>query len=157
MIEPSSASRPPARRTLLLGGVLLLLSSCVSGATDLGLESFQGEWCTLRGLASSNNPAPGISFVGMVLFEEGGQVFGTGSVSRPGDDEILPSRYSGTVSGQTASILRTDLEDGEVPGPVFTLNLTRQGVRDLVGTMTGDPSFEGSIHLVRLGPRCFAE
>jgi hypothetical protein len=144
------------RRAFVLGGALLL-ASCVSGTTDLGLESFQGEWCTLEGLASSNDPAPGVSFVGMVLFEEAGQVFGTGSVSRPGDDEIIPSRYSGTVSGRSATILRSDLESAEEPGPVFTLTLTREGERDLVGTMSGDPSFEGPAHLVRLGPRCFAQ
>jgi hypothetical protein len=145
-----------ARRTAVLGAALLL-ASCVSGTTDLGLETFQGEWCTLRGLASSNEPAPGVSFVGMVLFEEAGQVFGTGSISRPGDDEIIPSRYSGSVSGRTATILRSDLDEVEEPGPVFTLTLTREGERDLIGTMTGDPSFEGSAHLVRLGPRCFAD
>jgi hypothetical protein len=157
---PPAVSRAPSRvgaGLVALAGTLVL-ASCVSGVTDNQLDTVAGEWCTLRGLASSNAPVTGIPFVGMVIFSESGQVFGQGSVSRPDDEAVIPSRYEGTVTGRSTEILRTDLQEEEEPGPVFTLSLTLdEGGRDLVGTMSGDPEFEGAIHLVRLGPRCFAD
>lgn len=139
----------------LLSGTLLV--GCSGDVTDPSLTSVVGEWCTLRGLGANNLPAPGVSFMGVVLLQEGMALFGTGSVSRPDDDEIIPSRYSGSLSAGTVMLDRTDLEAGRpAPGPVFTLSLQLDG-RDLVGTASGDPDFTGPVHLVRLGPRCFID
>lgn len=166
--ENGSPSLPPSSNAIprgkfppmlpLVGAFLLATSACVSGSTDPGLDTFAGEWCTLGGLASSNEPAPGAVFVGMVLFQEGSEIFGTGSVSPPDSDEVFPSRYFGTRTGRTASLLRTDLEtDQETPGPTFNLELTLEGERDIVGTLVGDAPYTGEVRLVRLGPRCFAD
>ncbi len=143
--------------TLMASGSLTLLASCISGTTDGQLLTFSGEWCTLRGLAPSGFPAPGVSYVGMVSFQESGQLSGTGSTSYPDSETIYPARFSGTVVGRDASISVSDLTPGETPGPQFTMELRLEGERDLIGTMTGEPGFEGPIHLVRLGPRCFVQ
>lgn len=144
-------------RTFL--GVCLGFTLGALGCTSLTegeLSTFAGEWCTLRGLGPSGFPAPGVSYVGMVLVEDGTRVLGTGSTSRPDDETLYSSRYSGDVVGDVATVTVTDLEDDlELPGPRFTLELRIEGSRDLVGTMSGDPDFTGPITLVRLGPRCF--
>lgn len=133
-------------------------AGCVSN-TSGELETFAGEWCTLRGLGSNNYPAPGVPYVGMTLFEASGlEVVGTGSTSRPGSDSIFASRFFGTIIGEVAEITVTDLDElSENPGPQFVMSLTGDGPRDLIGTMAGDEDFVGPIHLVRLGPRCFLE
>jgi hypothetical protein len=153
--------RPPvrSRRYLwaLAAPVILGLGGCVTGTEEGQLMTFAGEWCTLRGLGTASLPLNGIPYVGMVAFQEGLGVLGSGSVSRPGDDEIIPMRYTGTVEGNRAVIQARELDPGEVQGPQFVMELALDGVRDLIGTMHGDPDFSGPIHLVRLGPRCFTQ
>jgi hypothetical protein len=142
---------------LVLAATLITLSGCVS-STEGVLDTFAGEWCTLRGLGTNSMPVPGIAYVGMTLLEEGGVVYGSGSTSRPGSDVIYPARFRGDVTGGQAVITVSDLADAPtVPGPHFVLQLRGDGPRDMVGTMSGDPDFTGPITLVRLGPRCFKE
>jgi len=134
-----------------------LLASCVGDVTDPALADVTGDWCTIRGLDSTNLPGADVAFIGMVLLRSDGQIVGSGSVSRPGDPEVIPSRYQGTFTAGTLTLDRTDLEtDRTEPGPFFTLTLQFDG-RDLVGTATGDQDFAGPVHMVRLGPRCFAD
>jgi len=149
--------RPTKRLMLFAGSLLFALGGCVTGTEEGQLMTFAGEWCTLRGLGSGSMPLNNIPYVGMVAFQQGPGVVGSGSVSRPGDEEIIPMRYRGTVQGTTATIQATELEPGDVQGPQFVMELTLDGIRDLVGTMQGDPDFTGPIHLVRLGPRCFSQ
>ncbi|HSG08783.1 MAG TPA: hypothetical protein VLA36_10530 [Longimicrobiales bacterium] len=133
------------------------LSGCLS-STEGELDTFAGEWCTLRGLGSDNLPASGVAYVGATLLEEGGRVLGTGSTSRPGSDEVFPARFRGDITGGQAVIEVSDIEvEPDVPGPHFTMVMRVTGVRDMEGTMAGDPDFVGPIRLVRLGPRCFVE
>jgi hypothetical protein len=134
---------------------LLAVSGCSSDLTNTTLETFSGEWCTFQALTSQDLPAPGKVWVGLAVVEQGGEIFGTGSIRAPNETEIIPSRYFGTVTGLTAVIDRTNIPDAEVAGPALTLTLTRDGDRDLRGTISGDAAFNGPIHLVRLGPRCF--
>jgi hypothetical protein len=148
---------PTKRLTLLAGALLFALVSCVTGTEEGQLMTFAGEWCTLQGLGSGSMPLNNIPYVGMVAFQEGSGVLGSGSVSRPRDEEIIPMRYAGTIQGMTATIQATVLEPGAAQGPQFVMELTLDGVRDLVGTMRGDPDFTGPLHLVRLGPRCFSQ
>jgi hypothetical protein len=122
------------------------------------LDTFGGEWCTLRGLGSDNLPVPGVAYVGGTFLEDGTRVVGTGSTSRPGSDAIFPARFRGDITGGQAVIEVSDIEDEpDVPGPRFTMVMRVTGVRDMEGTMAGDPDFVGPIQMVRLGPRCFAE
>lgn len=139
-------------------GVVLAASGCISN-TSGELDTFAGEWCTLRGLGADALPVPGVAYVGMTLFEQTGmEVTGSGSTSRPASDTLFPARYFGVISGGVAEITVTDLDElTENPGPQFVMALRGDGARDLVGTMSGDPDFNGPIHLVRLGPRCFLE
>lgn len=139
-------------------GAALLTTACGITSTEGELLTYAGEWCTLRGLSDGGFPAPGVSYVGMVVITESSRILGTGSTSRPDDETIHPARYRGDIVGERAVITVEDLEDDtETPGPRFTLELRIEGSRDLVGTMSGDPDFTGPIHLVRLGPRCFVE
>lgn len=138
-------------------GLALSTAGC-SSTTEGVLDTFAGEWCTFRGLASSGFPVPGVAYVGMVVIEDGSRVVGSGSTSRPGDETIYSSRFAGDIIGGRATLSVTDLEDEvELPGPRFIMELRGDGPRDLVGTMSGDPDFTGEIRLVRLGPRCFIE
>ena len=142
----------------LILGTALALSGCISN-TSGELDTFAGDWCTLRALGSDGLPVPGVAYVGMTLFEQTGlEVVGSGSTSRPDSDTIFASRFFGTISGDVAEITVTDLDElTETPGPQFAMSLRGDGPRDLVGTMAGDEDFTGPIHLVRLGPRCFLE
>jgi hypothetical protein len=153
-MSTSSTSR---RFPLGLLCAALALSGCIS-STEGELDTFAGEWCTLQGLGSDNLPRSGVAYVGATLLVEGNRVLGTGSTSRPGSDTIYPARFRGDVTGDQAVIEVSDLEDeAEVPGPQFTMSMRIMGVRDLEGTMAGDPDFVGALQLVRLGPRCFSD
>jgi len=153
----STSSAPGTFRTALVGLALLAAAGCNS-PTEGVLDTFSGEWCTLRGLGTSSFPLDGIAYVGMTLVEDNSRVLGTGSTSRPGSDSIFASRFVGDIIAGEAVISVTDLDDqAELEGPQFTLRLTGDGPRDMVGTMSGDPDFTGPIALVRLGPRCFVE
>lgn len=139
----------PALATLLLG------AACVS-ATEGEISGVAGEWCMLRGLESSGFPAAASAYVGMVLLQEGSQVFGAGSSKRAGEEAVWETRYSGDFDGEILTLSASDLTDTlTVPGPSFSLTLRPEGVRDLIGTTAGDIS--GPITMVRLGPRCFVE
>lgn len=155
----TSIRRTPvgAKGRLTLGSAFLWvgLAACSDAPTDTTLETFAGEWCTFQALTSQDVPIANKVWIGLTLIEQAGQVFGTGTISAPNDDAIIPSRFAGTVTGLTALIDRSDIPQAELAGPPLTLNLTREGNRDLRGTVSGDPAFNGSIHLVRLGPRCF--
>ena len=147
-----------ALRRFLLPALALSLAGCGLSTTEGELDTFAGEWCTLRGLGSDNYPAPGVAYVGATLLVEGSRVLGTGSTSRPGSDAIFPARFRGDVTGSEAVIVVSDLEaEPDVPGPQFTMVMRITSVRDMEGTMAGDPDFVGALQLVRLGPRCFVE
>jgi len=144
-------------RLLPVLGLCLVAAGCLS-TTEGELDTFAGEWCTLRGLGSDNLPLPGVAYVGATLVVDGTRVLGTGSTSRPGSDTIFPGRFLGDVAGGEAVIEVTDLLDQpDAPGPRFTMVMRGTGPRDMEGTMAGDPDFVGPLTLVRLGPRCFAE
>lgn len=149
----------PSRRFLPLVLVVgLATAGCGFTTTEGELDTFAGEWCTLRGLGSDNLPVPGVAYVGVTLVVDGNQVVGVGSTSRPGAEAVQPARFAGTITGGQATIGVTDLEaEPEVPGPQFTMVMRLVGVRDMEGTMAGDPDFVGSLKLVRLGPRCFPD
>lgn len=142
---------------LVVGGFALSGAGCVTGTEEGQLMTFAGEWCTLRGLGAESLPRAGVPYVALVAFQEGGGILGSGSISRPGDDEIVAMRYTGTIQGNTATIQATELEPGEELSVQFSMEMQLDGVRDMVGTMQGDPDFNGPLHLVRLGPRCFVE
>ena len=147
-----------APRIFLLLALAVGLAGCGLSTTEGELDTFAGEWCTLRGLGSDNYPAPGVAYVGATLLVEGNRVLGTGSTSRPGSDHIFPARFRGDISDGQAVISVSDLEaEPDLPGPRFTMVMRITGVRDMEGTMAGDPDFVGALTLVRLGPRCFAE
>jgi len=152
------ASSRFVRTGAVLVGTALAAAGCISN-TSGELDTFAGEWCTLRALGSDGFPVAGVPYVGMTLFEQTGlEVVGTGSTSRPDSDTIFASRFFGTITGDVAEITVTDLDElTETPGPQFVMTLRGEGSRDLVGTMAGDEDFVGPIHLVRLGPRCFLE
>lgn len=153
----STSSDPGTFRAACFGLALLAAAGCNS-PTEGVLDTFAGEWCTMRGLGTGSTPLRGVAYVGMTLFEEDNHVVGTGATSRPGSDTIFASRFRGDITAGEAVISVTDLDDeSDITGPQFTLRLTGQGPRDIVGTMLGDPDFEGPITLVRLGPRCFVE
>lgn len=155
MISRRLRRGPSALALLTLAG----LAACDT-ATSGELDTFAGEWCTLRGLGTDDFPLPGVAYVAMTLFVQAdGRLLGTGSTSPPDTETIFPARYRGDILSDGDGLIQvSDLEEEtEDPGPVFSMQLTREGVRDLVGTVTGDPAFAGPIHLVRLGPRCFAE
>jgi hypothetical protein len=136
----------------------MAMAGCGFTTTEGELDTFAGEWCTLRGLGSDNLPSPDVAYVGATLIVDGNQVVGVGSTSRPGSDVVYPARYRGTVTGGQAVIEVGDLEaEPDVPGPQFTMVMRVVGTRDMEGTMAGDPDFVGSLQLVRLGPRCFVE
>lgn len=150
---------PSALRRFLLPSFALVVTAygCIS-STEGQLSTFAGEWCALRGLGSDNLPVPGVPYVGATMVVQGSRVLGTGSTSRPGSDTIYPARFRGDITADEAVIEVSDLEDQPaVPGPQFTMTMTLVGSRDMVGTMAGDPDFDGPITLVRLGPRCFLE
>ena len=147
-----------ALRRFLLPALAVSLAGCGLSTTEGELDTFAGEWCTLRGLGSDNYPAPGVAYVGATLLVEGNRVLGTGSTSRPGSDHIFPARFRGDISDGQAVISVSDLEaEPDLPGPRFTMVMRITGVRDMEGTMAGDPDFVGALTLVRLGPRCFVE
>ena len=165
MYTPASRRRNGAGRSLsvrragLLLGTGLALAACGS-PTQGELDTFAGEWCTLRGLGNDNLPVPGIPYVGMTMIEQAdGRLLGTGSTSPPDTDSIFPASYRGDVQPSGRGLVEVgDLDAAtEAPGPQFTMDLAKDGVRDLVGTLSGDRGFVGTIHLVRLGPRCFVE
>lgn len=145
-------------RPFLLSLLVAASATACSSTTEGVLDTFAGEWCTLRGLGSDGFPRSGVAYVGMTLLEEGNRVLGSGSTSRPGDSTIYPARFRGDLAGGLATITVSDLEDGTpAPGPLFSMQLRIEGSRDLVGSMSGDADFTGAITLVRLGPRCFVE
>ncbi len=136
---------------------LAFLAGC-SFTTEGQLQTYAGEWCTLRGLGSSGLPRTSDRYVGLRLFDEGGVLAGTGSTKRPGSDVIHQSRFSGGKEEGQAVLEVTDLDpEAEEKGPVFTLVVHLVGERDMEGTITGDAGMAGPITLVRLGPRCFYE
>lgn len=146
-----------ARVLLLASAALAPLAGC-SLTTGGEVESFAGEWCTLRGLGSSGLPRTSDRYVGLQLFDDGGVLTGTGSTKRPGSDVLYRSRFRGSIEGGLAVLQVGDLDpEVESSGPAFTLVLRVLGVRDLEGTVSGEPGMDGAITLVRLGPRCFYE
>jgi len=147
-----------ARRGLFFLPLAATLAACGT-STEGELLTFAGGWCALRSLGSDNLPAPGASYVGMQMVEQAdGRLLGTGATSRPSSDTIFAARFRGDIVNGRGIIDVSDLDEAtETPGPSFTMDLSIQGARDLVGTMTGDPDFTGPITLVRLGPRCFLE
>lgn len=150
----SSACSTPRRSWHFPALVALLAGTACVSATEGQLSGVAGEWCTLRGLASSGFPPVSKAYAGMILLQEGGQLFGTGSSKRAGEETLWETRFSGDLTGDVVTLVGADLTDTlSVPGPAFTLRLRVDGVRDLVGTASGD--LEGPITLVRLGPRCF--
>jgi hypothetical protein len=145
-------------RRLLAGSLALAAATACSLSTEGELNTFAGEWCTLRGLASGGYPQTAQRYVSMVLVEEGSTILGSGSSKRRNSDVVYPARYSGTRTGDKAVISASDLDPlAEAKGPAFTLTLRIEGVRDLEGTISGDAGLDGPITLVRLGPRCFFE
>ncbi len=151
-------STPSSARVLLLASLALASLTGCSFTTSGELESYAGEWCTLRGLGSSGLPRTSDRYVGLRLFEEGGVLNGTGSTKRPGSDVIFQSRFYGAIDGDRGVLEVTDLDPAaEVKGPSFTLVLRIAGPRDLQGTISGEAGMSGAITLVRLGPRCFYE
>lgn len=151
--------RANLRATSLLMGATLAVAACDT-PTSGELDTFAGEWCTLRGLGTDDLPIAGVGYIAMTLImDAGGRLLGSGATSPPSTDSIYAARYRGDLlSDGRGRIEVSDLdEETETPGPVFTMELTRDGVRDLVGTATGDARFAGPVHLVRLGPRCFAD
>jgi hypothetical protein len=146
-----------ARVLLLVSLALAPLSGC-SFTTGGELQTYAGEWCTLRGLGSSGLPRTSDRYVGLTLFNEGGVLTGYGSTKLPGSDILFQSRFRGSIVGDHAVLNVTDLDPlAEAKGPVFTLELRLDGARDLQGTITGDMGMTGALTLVRLGPRCFYE
>lgn len=151
----SAKSTPRGFRHFPVVGALLVGAACVS-STEGEISGVAGEWCTLRGLESSGFPSVSKPYVGVVLLQEGSAVFGAGSSKRAGEDTTWETRYRGDFDGDLLTLAASDLTDTlSVPGPSFTLRLRPEGVRDLVGTASGD--LAGPITLVRLGPRCFVE
>lgn len=149
-------------------GRLFFLSTALVAAAGLAacditssgeLDTYAGEWCTLGGIGSDDLPVPGIPYISATLLvETNNRIVGSGATSRPTSDTLFPARFAGDILSDRAILLVTDLDpDTEEQGPVFTLEIMRDGDRDLQGTMYGDVGFEGSIRLVRIGPRCFAE
>ena len=146
-----------AKVLLVVSLVPAALAGC-SLTTEGELQTYAGEWCTLRGLGSSGLPRTADRYVGMTLFTDRDGLTGYGATKWPGSDILYQSRYTGTVVGDHAVVEVGDLDpQAEVKGPVFTLELRIAGVRDLEGTITGDGTMAGAITLVRLGPRCFYE
>jgi len=152
-------STPPTARVLLLSFLALApLAGCSWLTTEGELQTYAGEWCTLRGLGASGLPRTSDRYVGLRLFDEGGTLNGTGSTKRPGSDVIHLSRFRGSREVGQAVLEVTDLDpEAEDKGPVFTLVVRLVGERDMEGTISGDPGMAGPITLVRLGPRCFYE
>ena len=151
-------STPSTARVLLLASLALASLSGCSFTTEGELQTYAGEWCTLRGLGSSGFPRTSDRHVGLRLFDEAGILTGTGSTKLPGSDVIFQSRLRGSIVGDHAVLSVTDLDPlAEVKGPVFTLELRLAGDRDMEGIITGDAGMAGAITLVRLGPRCFYE
>lgn len=149
-------STSSAVRVLLAGSLALAALAGCSVSTEGELMTFAGEWCTLRGLASSGYPSTGDRYVGMILLQEGDVLLGSGSTKRKGSDVIFPARFRGSFIGDRAVVAVSDLDPlTDAKGPVFTLNLRLAGSRDLEGTISGDAGLDGPIALVRLGPRCF--
>jgi hypothetical protein len=149
------STSPTARVLPLVFLVLAPLAGC-SFTTEGQLQTYAGEWCTLRGLGSNGLPRTSDRYVGLTLFDEGGVLGGTGSTKRPGSDVIHQSRFLGGKEGEQAVLDVTDLDpEAEEKGPVFTLVVHLVGERDMEGTITGEPGMAGPITLVRLGPRCF--
>jgi len=145
-------------RVLLLASLALAPLAGCSFTTGGELQTYAGEWCTLRGLGSSGLPRTSDRYVGLRLFDERGVLTGTGSTKRPGSDVIYQSRFYGSIEGDRGVLEVTDLDpDAEVKGPAYTLILRIAGPRDLEGMISGEAGMAGAITLVRLGPRCFYE
>ncbi|NJD20395.1 MAG: hypothetical protein FIA95_14085 [Gemmatimonadetes bacterium] len=143
-------------RVLLLAALAPALLSGCSFTTSGELQSYAGEWCTLRGVGSSGLPRTADRYVGLRLFDEGGVLTGTGTTKRPGSDVLHQSRFLGSKEEERAVLEVTDLDpEATDKGPVFTLVLRVAGDRDLEGTISGEAGMSGPITLVRLGPRCF--
>lgn len=149
-------STSSSARLLLLAALALASSAGCSFTTEGELHTYAGEWCTLRGLGSGGLPRTSDRYLGVMLFDEGGILTGTGSTKLPGSDVLFQSRFRGSIVGDYAVLNVSDLDEAaEVKGPVFTLQLRIVGDRDLEGTISGLPAMAGPITLVRLGPRCF--
>jgi hypothetical protein len=152
----SSAVRPLQRALLLAALATLPLSGCITAPDEFRILQFAGEWCSVRSLGANGLPAPGVPYIGMVLFEENRQILGSGSRSRPGDDVIWTTRYIGDVTGSQAVIQVQDLNPNlPAPGPTFVMTLEAQERGTLVGTIVGDADFAGPVTFAALGPRCF--
>ena len=151
-------STPTTARVLLLASLALASLPGCSFTTEGELQTYAGEWCTLLGLGSAGFPRTSDRYVGLRLFDEGGVLNGSGSTKLPGSDVIFQSRFRGSIVGDHAVLSVTDLDPlAEAKGPVFTLELRLDGVRDMQGIISGHPGMAGPITLVRLGPRCFYE
>lgn len=149
-------STSPAARVLLLASVALASLAGCSFSTEGQLQTYAGEWCTLRGLGSKGLPRTSARYVGLTLFDDGDALVGTGSTKRPDSDVIHASRFAGSKQEGQAVLEVTDLDpEAADKGPVFTLVVHLVGERDMEGTITGEPGMAGPITLVRLGPRCF--
>lgn len=133
---------------------LLLWAGCVT-PTDADDFRFAGDWCTLRTIGSNGLPVPNLAHIGGLLIQEGNRVVGSGAVKRAGDTVLWPSRYEGDAVGERLQLTVTPLEDNP-DAPRFSLDLVRRSANEMSGPASGDPGFQGTITLVRLGPRCFA-
>jgi hypothetical protein len=134
---------------------LILVAGCASPSDGEDGFRFAGDWCTPGTLGNNNLPLTAPPHIGGVFFQEGERVVGSGAVKRAGDNTLWPSRYAGDIVGERLLLEVTPLQENP-EAPRFAVDLDRRTANELVGPATGDPGFNGTITLVRLGPRCFS-
>lgn len=144
--------------SLALG--VLLAAACVSPSEDVedaGLD-LSGEWCTLGSIGADGEALQEVAFLGPRFQQRGRELEGTGQAKREGSDDLWPSRFQGSITGDRVilDVMPRFAEDSQ-GAPVAELELEIQGENDLVGTAIGDPGLEGEITLVRVGARCIGE